>query len=327
MNWQDVIPYGLYKDDYRQFRHSIDKLIVYFPFREVGQYHKFCDSFSSLSGFVFQSNKDEAGYNSYFDKPACNYYGWYSSAFWFPHCNVKFGAYYRTTLKTWAKREIIKVEFNPNKIYECQDLDLLIKLIKEYCYKGILLECDYAVDVPFKTFHIISKSFKDKIIYNDSRYYGKRHNNGRLKIYNKARELYDKEKISIDSEISRCEVTCLFDKEYQMRDIQYCTCETSDSKLSKNLRSIADLIILASSYGEDREELLKRYVPDKRNRDMLQPVLFGTYEYIFDPIIFAFLIGDYSELYYFDYRFVGNPMIGSNRHAIDSNGGWSECYH
>ena len=169
MEWRDIVPYGIFKDDYRGFRHSIDKCIIVYPFAKPDQFNSFCSRFSLLSGFVYQSDKSIEGWNCYFDKPACSSYSWYASSFWFPHCNVKYGAYFRnmnvsTKKPVWEKRQYLRIEFNPNKVSSDPCFCALMDCVSEFCLTGILEEVDYAVDIPTSTSHVITQSLKDKVI-------------------------------------------------------------------------------------------------------------------------------------------------------------------
>lgn len=304
----DKLPYGAFKDDNKGFRHSIDKLVVDYRLNTGCTFTAFLEFFSSLSSFCFVSERGAEGYNSYFEKPPCSAYQWFQSSFWFPHCNVKLGFYYGRTWKDdkaeWKFKDLIRVEFNPNKVFQSSTFIFLMQAIKRFFKRGVLVEVDYAVDVPCKCSLIVTQSRMNKVIYNDSRYYGKRHEHRRLKVYNKKREVLDKEKIELSNDLTRCEITfrgsC---------DIDYFSCflssGASSCKLSKNLQSIADLLFLLSSYGEDIEELLKRFVPDKRNRDMLEPALFGERVVVFDFVYFYDILAFYCDFYYFAYYFTG----------------------
>lgn len=305
----EKLPYGAFKDDNRGFRHSIDKCVVDYRLKPGFTFSSFLDFFRHSASFQFVSDRGEDGYNSYFDKPPCSAYSWFQSAFWFPHCHVRLGFFYHDDYKNnrqeFKLKDLIRLEFNPNKIFQDATFVCLMQAIKRYCKTGVLLEVDYAVDVPVSPDRIITQSRKNRIIYNDSRYYGKRHTHGRLKVYNKKKEVKDKERIELEGNLTRCEITFLLSHE-----IDYFSCFLSYSpccsvKLSQNLRSIADLINLCSSYGEDREELLRRFVPDKRNRDMLLPVLFGEKVVVFDLVRFYELLVFYSDFYNFGFTFSG----------------------
>ena len=305
----DKLPYGSFEDDRRGFRHSIDKLVVDFTLLPGFSFGDFLSSFLNESSFLFVSDRGEEGFNSYFDKPPSSHYSWFASAFWFPHVNVKFGAY---NMKDWKDntvevkiKPLLRLEFNPNKVFQDGIFCTLIRCINRFFSVGTILEVDYAVDIPCLTSSVICQSRKSKVIYNDSRYYGKRHTHGRLKIYNKAREIHDKEHITLDGPLTRCEITLCLGCDFDPLNVFLCSGPLNGIKLSKNLQSIADLIILASSYGEDREELVYRFVPDKRNRDMLRPVLFGDKEIIFDFVRFYNLLVFYSDLYYLRFHFSG----------------------
>ena len=309
MSDYEKLPYGAYKDDNRGFRHSIDKLIIDYPLNSDCSFSDFLHSFSCASSFQFVSDRGEDGYNSYFDKPPCSFYSWFQSAFWFSHCNCKLGFYYHDTYNgkkaEYQFKKLMRVEFNPNKVFQDALFVSLISVIKDFFGYGYLVEVDYSVDLPYPCNEVITQSRKTKIIYNDSRYYGKRHTNGRLKVYNKKREVHDKEKIDLSGDLTRCEVTYRCDSDISILSCFLASGHSDCSCLSSNLRSISDLLLLCSSYGEDIEELLCRFVPDKRNRDKLEPVVLGERVVIFDFVRFFELLVFYADLYHFAFHFTG----------------------
>lgn len=305
------IPYGLFKDDYRGFRHSIDKLIIDYEL-VFHSFSVFVDLFVSRSSFSLVRDRGEDGYNCFFDRPPSSTYGWFRDAFWFAHVNVKHGLYYRHVFgkdrhAVWDEKNIVRVEFNPNK---CSDSSLWLHLLYciSFCCKcGYLIECDYSVDVPLPTKSIHCSSRASLICYEDSRYYGKRHKNGRIKIYNKAKELRDKDKVNINEIVSRCELTCREGEKLIFHDIRSFSNPDSLSCLSKNLRSIADLILYSSAFGEDAQTLINRFVPDKRNRDKLFSVFLGRdSEDILCSEIFIDLLKQYSTRFGFWFYFLGS---------------------
>lgn len=303
------IPYGLSEKDKYGFTHSIDKLVIEYELKDKYDFECFCRKFSQKSGFVFLSDREVEGYNSYFNKRPSSFYSWFTSSFWFESCNVKYGLYVASRILkgVWDIRRVIRLEFNPNKVYENNLFKDLQCLLQFYCKTGVLLELDYAVDVPFKTSDVICQSRANKVIYGDSRYYGQRHKNGRIKIYNKTKEMKDKYKIAFDAQITRNEVTFRCNEAPVFDSLWLSSGISSHIALSPNLRSVCDLLSLLGSYGEDVQELLYRYVPDKRNRDKLIPVLFGDkVTYIFSCEIFYRLLVFYAKLFNFWFVFTGD---------------------
>jgi len=318
----DSIPYGLYKDDNKGFRHSIDKLIIDYELIWI-DFATFCNRFTSASGFRLESDRNKVGYNSWFDKSPSSTYGWFRSSFWFPHCNVKYGLYYRPRNMSreavsddgesnynrsviWNEKKIIRVEFNPNKIYKDPLLKCLLECIRWNCKIGLLIESDYAVDVPLTTNDIFCNSRSTKVVYDDSRYYGKRHIAGRIKIYNKSKEIKDKEKVKINHTISRCESTFRVNELARFDSITTYSNPSGIDNLSNNLHTIAQLVMYASSFGESANDLIHRYIPDKRNRDKIINSIFGNDgEYVLCMEIFIDLLMQYANMYGFWYVFRG----------------------
>lgn len=329
------IPYGLHFKLHGCV-HSIDKLIlIYFlrePFSKVFDH---CLSLLESSGFHFCDDRSSKDYNGYRNsKPSPGFY-WYNSSFWSDSFRLFAGSYHRgIDHPSWDVQNIIKVEFNPNKTLffhpEYQPVFDYLRLVSSYDHNlGLpsifVSELDYAVDVPCKTSQIVCRSLKDKVTYQDSRYYGKRHNHGRLKIYNKKSELMAKDHISLASDLTRCEITI---KDKGILDFSVLTFNSvlySDSSiLSSNLKSIVNLIDLLMEYGEDAQDLMSRFVPDKRNRDKILPFLVGDVSFqVFDLITFFHLLELYKERFGFSYLFYssfGTPL-GSGRPLISLDGG------
>lgn len=297
------LPYG-FSVTRDSFTHSIDKLIIYF-------YLNFTDLdsvFDSLVSVLESSSSWRCSFEgdrtAYKDVRPSSHYSWFRSSFWCDGLNVKIGEFSRHGLAWWLT-SIVKVEFNPNKTFLRRDVGAVLEWLRNHCYSAILRECDYAVDLPCSTSSVITHSLKDKIIYNDSRYYGHRHSNGRLKVYNKRREVLDKEKRDIGSLCTRVEYTACFSGNIDFSCALLASSPSSDlSSLSSNLQSIVKLLLICSSYGEDPQELLLRLVPDKRNRDKLIPFVLGSPDLaIFDIGVFLTLLTWYSQLYGFNFFF------------------------
>lgn len=302
--------------------HSIDKLIIFYYLH----YSDLDSVFESLVS-VLESHSDwrlslDTNRNAYKDKSPSSHYSWFRSSFWTDGLNVKIGEFSRHGLVWWLS-SIVKVEFNPNKSFMRVDIGQVLDWLRVHSYQSILRECDYAVDLPCLTSSVITSSRKDKVTYNDSRYYGKRHVNGRLKVYNKRREVLDKEKIELGFDLSRCEITCCFDSPL---DFSIATvvgdCDNDVSSLSPNLRSIVGLLSQCVSYGDDPQELLHRFVPDKRNRDKLLPFVVGQSDhFVFELRIFLDLLSMYRELYGFTYMFtdaVSSKRLGASVDIVNS---------
>lgn len=84
----------------------------------------------------------------------------------------------------------MKIEFNPNKSNSVQRylLQALESIVKTKVVR--LVECDVAIDIPYKTsdVYIVNKTGKIPSSCDTTRYFGQKHTNGYLKLYDKAKE-------------------------------------------------------------------------------------------------------------------------------------------
>lgn len=303
------IPYGLSVEGEHGEIHSIDKLILdyyFMSFDDEKMFNVLTSILSSSSDWILNTDRSLPSYNGYFRKKPSSSYSWFSSAFWTDGLIVRIGGYSRHGL-IWWRDSRVRVEFNPNKSWFYRtDISNVIQWLTDHSNDCRVLEVDYAVDLLCKTSSVYCHSLKDKVIYNDSRYYGKRHKNGRLKIYNKRKEFFDSSKVDLDRDLTRCEITCKWGEGVSFGHVVALDCQSNlYSSLSSNLRSVAQLVELLGTYGEDKDFLLQTYVPDKRNRDRLYPVVFGQFSfYVFDLAIFLRLLADYRSILGFDFSFV-----------------------
>lgn len=259
--------------------------------------------------------------NAFRNKRPSSFYSWFRSSVWTDGLNIKIGDYSRHGQVWWLTARV-RTEFNPNKSLDRSDVLAVTDWLRDHSDRIILSECDYAVDLPCLTRFISCSSRKDKVTYNDSRYYGKRHHNGRVKVYNKRREILDKCKSDIGSDLSRCEITCKF---CESIDFSVCTSFSGSSSsfdsLSSNLQTIALLLSEVSSLGGDVEESLSRCVKDKRNRDKLLPFVLGSdSRAVFDRSLFMQLLHLYRGFFGFDYSFLDyadSKSFGTDCHIVN----------
>lgn len=231
--------------------------------------------------------------------------GWFRFSFWVDHIFVKVGSYLRKgSPVSWDIRNLLRIEFNPNRVGESPVLSCIFSVLFPLVDHGYLKECDYTVDVEAPLNQIVCFSKKQRITVGHNRYYGKRHTDGRIKIYDKAKELREVQKADFDGILSRAEVTCTWNGACAFDECVLLSGGQSAVQLSTNLRTIFSLIVILQLHGEDAEDLLLRYVPDKRNRDKLIPYLIGDTRFpVFSVENFAALITDYAVMYHFGYMF------------------------
>lgn len=316
------IPYGLTVNGEKGSVHSIDKLIIsyYIDGDLESCFHSLVDILEKFSDWRLCLDREEGTPNAYLNKRPCSAYSWFSSAIWTDGLMIRLGQFLKHPVVGWWRNSRVRVEFNPNKSFLRVDIGSVLEWLSSHSSKsGLLDECDYAVDIECPCSSIDCCSKKDRVIYNDSRYYGKRHTNGRIKIYNKSMELLQKSKIQLESLVTRCEVTCRWGEGLKFDEVSTLLSPNNHlSGLSSNLQSIVHLINLLSMYGEDKLELIRQYVPDKRNRDKVSPFLVGVpVSFVFDFSIFLRLLTDYQRLYHFSYSFV--DLVSSRTFGTDVN--------
>ena len=111
----------------------------------------------------------------------------------------------------------MRVEFNPSTQSE-KDYEEFWSLFKKTYIEHVKLikQVDIAFDIECNPIDIVSTSLtgRQRAIMKDTTYFGSRGNHGRLKIYNKKKEIEDRLKIKLDPEIklTRIEYTMKFDK-------------------------------------------------------------------------------------------------------------------
>lgn len=111
----------------------------------------------------------------------------------------------------------MRLEFNPSKQSEenyGEFWSLFKKTFKDHV--KLIKQFDIAFDIAAEPREIISVSLtgRQRTILKDTVYFGSRGNHGRLKIYNKKKEIEDKQKIKMDPNIklTRIEYTVKLDK-------------------------------------------------------------------------------------------------------------------
>ena len=106
---------------------------------------------------------------------------------------------------------VLRLDFNPNKcganVVQKAVMDFLSCAAEEMPYTWSMSRVDYALDVPGKPedFYILSR--KAETFYENTRYYGDRKATGRLKVYDKRIERFEKGRVDIGRDLTRFEWT------------------------------------------------------------------------------------------------------------------------
>ena len=188
---------------------SLDNLVIYIENVSQGTFDSFLNKLSRLEAFSeipeIRSNIG-LGYSEY-------------------HYNLNIGqgggairiGYKHNSCNNNARVFTMRLEFNPSKQVE-NDFKAFWRLFKEIFkeHMKLIKQIDIAFDLSVETRQIIATSLtgRQRSMIKDTVYYGTRGNNGRLKIYNKKKEMQQKQKIEFTEgvELTRIEYTWKFEK-------------------------------------------------------------------------------------------------------------------
>lgn len=108
----------------------------------------------------------------------------------------------------------MRVEFNPQKNGEAFRGFWVVFNTFFYEFTRKIKQFDIAFDVPvpIDRVHCVSLTGRQKGYFKGTKYFGSPGNHGRMKIYDKKKELEEKQKIEIDEEITRIEYTARFEE-------------------------------------------------------------------------------------------------------------------
>ena len=187
---------------------ALDNLVLYVEKVSPDTFKMFCSKLSKLEAFSEVPTIVESigkGYSEY-------------------HYNLNIGkgsgalriGYKHNTCKE-SKTYTMRVEFNPATQSE-EDYERFWQLFKETYKEHVKLikQIDIAFDIECNPVDIVSTSLtgRQRAIMKDTTYFGSRGNHGRLKIYNKKKEIEDRLKVKLDpdTKLTRIEYTMKFDK-------------------------------------------------------------------------------------------------------------------
>lgn len=167
--------------------HSIDNLVIDFLVTSFS-----ADTVLSELGTIFRDVDPSwsADTCTKTDLPACSKYQFFKATIWCRGFHCSYGQYqdFDPVDRTWNCVPILRVKFNPNKYMRSPVFAPLFAWIREWCCDGQIVKFDYAVDIPCRLEDLVVHSRKEPGLYKGTRYYGQRHQHGRVKIYDKATE-------------------------------------------------------------------------------------------------------------------------------------------
>lgn len=171
------------------------------------------------------------------------------------------------------------LDYNPNKLGDIKQFWNDLNYIKSCCAAWDIARCDIALDIPAKREYVILE--KDNRVYECKAYsfqnmtecLGLRSHIGRVKVYNKTLES------DLDYDLTRIEVTCLFNSTSYFNNFPKIWNITNDIQLSTDILELndSDLAILRmalecmrshndnglmifNSMGRKKKQKLKKYL-------------------------------------------------------------------
>ena len=230
------------------FVHSIDMVVIDYYLK--CDYHIASGKLLSLFGIDCKSSLDNLP----------NFkYQYFVDMIWCDGFVFHLGKYvdYDKTDKSWQKLDMLRLEVNPNKHAASRFHDAVLEFLSEWCTDGFLVRFDYAVDLPVPIEDVlVINSRKEKGLYKGTRYFGRRHSHGYLKIYDKAKEIHE------DIHLTRVEYTFDSRKEFAFDHIVVRGSPSdrteSPEKLSASLRLYLDMLIEIKALGGQIEPYIQR---------------------------------------------------------------------
>ncbi len=227
-------------------------------------------------------------------------YQYYVDLIWCDGFVFHLGKYtdYDKTDKSWTKLDMIRIEVNPNKHSDSIYWDCVLAFLREYCTDGVLIRYDYAIDVPVPLDDVlVINSRKERGLYRGTRYFGRRHKHGYLKIYDKGEESKESQALTrIEYTFERNNIPS-FDN-IVVRNGPSCLPEGSPP-LSKIARLYLDMLIEIKALGGQIEPYMERI--DSRTWKQIEPYLFSgirlvcendLIEKLLQVINYTFIISD-----------------------------------
>lgn len=182
----------------------------------------------------------------------------------------------------------IRLDYNPNKSSETwigMNIFDAIRRIPNQSYVFDLQRVDYAYDIPVPLDMVYVLSRKQEGSFAGTRYYGVAGSNGRLRVYDKRKELKDKDGIDVGCEVTRVEWEQRSTKDFDFRFDQICVANFKDMPFPASVIPCIDPANINTAFRRVDWKTRQKY------KALLKP-------YPFEPLNFALLFADYMDLYH-----------------------------
>lgn len=214
-------------------------------------------------------------YQEHLDRVPHSKYDYYLDGIAIGGVYVSAGKYsnYDKMSGTFDILNMFELRVNPNKHFEEEWFQELLKKLLDNAIEGILRKYDYAVDIPkeMKCVKVLD-SKKELGIYKGTYYYGQTGRHGYLKIYDKQKDMKrQKEEIGV---LTRVEHTIFTKNKPSLENVYILESEAlkNDGKLNDTDTAIVEMYLQLKALGIEYDLKLGRVKKDK-----LRPYIQGKY--------------------------------------------------
>lgn len=189
-------------------------------------------------------------------------------------------------------KNIVRIEFNPNKVYEQNSLiDDLIRVLDAFRPREKKVNrLDYAIDIPVPLDNVVVlQSRKNKRSYDGTIYLGRRSSHGAVKIYDKQKES------NLENPLTRFEITCKQGHLIKFDNVGIMKGEKMENeKMTSNTRTIVKMCLALKEAGYDYSDFIKGLNARKR-KEVINFVEGMGQALIFDDVIFETIYKEVVE--------------------------------
>ena len=281
--------------DERGYVHSIDKLSVAWIYGTPGRFtHPFLDE---VRDQIIELCKGyDLAYEVKSNLKAMSAFSW---TYHFIKC--RFGIPVFIGYQNVGKggdvelKNIVRLEFNPNKVYEEDNLiDDIIRLLNALKPSEVAVKrLDYAIDIPVPLEDVVVlQSRKDKRYYKGTVYLGKRMTHNAIKIYDKQKEQ------NLDTPLTRFEITCKANHKIKFDNVIISEGEKMEpfegKEANPTTRTLVKMCLALKEAGYDYDDFIKS-LPYRRRREVIYYVEGIGQTLVFDDALFEELYKEVVE--------------------------------
>lgn len=297
--------------------HSIDKLSVAWIYGTPGRYsHPFLDE---VRDQILELCKIyDLAYEVKSNLKAMSAYSW---TYHFIKCRFGIPVFigYQNVGKGGEVelKNIVRLEFNPNKVYEQDNLiDDIIRVLNAFKPSLVAVKrLDYAIDIPVPLEDVVVlQSRKDKRYYKGTVYLGKRMTHNSIKIYDKQKEQ------NLDTPLTRFEITCKANHKIKFDNVIISEGDKMEPFEGKEpnptTRTLVKMCLALKEAGYDYDAFIKN-LPYRRRREVIYYVEGIGQTLLFDDALFEELFKEVVERLKLGVEFPICGKYGGNAHGYE----------